>query len=83
MHHVKSCQNCIISTAGFIVITTSPYLAQGRDHRKNMKGGSESLRISFLEALYGFNKGVIFEPMYLLGYEFDGMTVSGAVCVFY
>ena len=45
-------------------------------------GGSENLRISFLEAVYGF-KGAIFEPVHFLGYEFNVMAVSGAVCDFH
>ena len=27
--------------------------------------------------------GVIFEPVYFLGYEFNVMAVSGAVCAFH
>ena len=27
--------------------------------------------------------GVVFESVYLFGYEFDVMAVSGAICAFY
>ena len=47
-----------------------------------MTGGSESLRISVLEALYGF-RVLFFSLCIFLGYEFDVMAVSGAVCAFY
>ena len=44
-------------------------------------GGVESLRISFLEVVYGFR--VSFLSLYLfLGYEFNVMAVSGTVCAF-
>ena len=45
-------------------------------------GRSESLRISFLEAVYGLR--VSFLSLYnVLGYEFDVIAASGAVCAFY
>ena len=42
-------------------------------------GVSESLRISFLEAVYGFR---VLSLCIFLEYEFDVMAVSGAVCAF-
>ena len=45
-------------------------------------GGVKSLRISFLEAVYGFR--VSYLSLYIfLGYEFSFMAVSGAVCAFH
>ena len=45
-------------------------------------GESESLRISFLEAVYGFRVSFLSLRTFLR-YEFDVMAVSGAVCTFY
>ena len=46
-----------------------------------MTGRYLKVRISFLEAVYGFR--VSFLSLYFfLGYEFNFMTVSGAVCAF-
>ena len=45
-------------------------------------GGSESLRISFLEAVYGFRVSFLSLSIFLR-YEFDVIAVSGAVCTFY
>ena len=58
-----------------------------RSPRKNImgeggggrKGGSESLRISFLEAVYGFRVSFLSLCIFL-GYELNVMAVSGAVC---
>ena len=44
-------------------------------------GGSESLRILFLETVYGFR--VLFLSLCIFGYEFNVMAVSGAVCAFH
>ena len=44
-------------------------------------GGSESLRISSLEAVCGFR--VSFLSLCILGYESDVMVVWGEVCAFY
>ena len=51
---------------------------------KNMTGGrgSESLRISFLEAVYGFRVSFL-SLCTFLGYEFNVMAVLGAVCAFH
>ena len=43
---------------------------------------AESLRISFSEAVYGFNLGCNFEPVLFLGHEFDVMAVSGQFVYF-
>ena len=45
-------------------------------------GESESLRISFMEAVYGFRVSFLSLRTFLR-YEFDVMAVSGAVCTFY
>ena len=45
-------------------------------------GGSESLKISFLGAVYGFGVSVLSLCIFL-GYEFNVMAVSGAVCAFH
>ena len=46
-----------------------------------MTVGSKSLRISFLEAVYGFRVSFLSLCIFL-GYEFNVMAVSGAVCAF-
>ena len=43
-------------------------------------GGSESLRISFLQAVYGFRVSFL-SLCNFLGYEFNVMAVSEVVCV--
>ena len=45
-------------------------------------GGGESLRISFLEAVYDFRVSFMSLCIFL-GYEFNVMAVSGAVCAFH
>ena len=44
-------------------------------------GGPESLRISFLEAVYGFRVSFLSLCIFL-GCEFNFVLVSGAVCAF-
>ena len=44
-------------------------------------GGFESLRILFLEAVYGFRVSFLSLSIFL-GYEFNVMTVPGALCAF-
>ena len=46
-----------------------------------MMGGSENLRISVLVAVYGFRVSFLSLCIFL-GYEFNVMAVSVAVCAF-
>ena len=61
-----------------IQITTTTTITQGRGSRKNMTGGSNSSRLSFLEAVYGFRVSFVSLCIFL-GYDFDVMAVSGTV----
>ena len=61
-----------------IQITTTTTITQGRDSRKNMTGDSNSSRLSFLEAVYGFRVSFVSLCIFL-GYDFDVMAVSGTV----
>ena len=45
-------------------------------------GGFESLRISFLEAVYSFRVSFLSLCIFW-GYKFNVMAVSGAVCAFH
>ena len=61
------------------------FQAQGRDSQKKYDregGGAQKFKdINFGSCVWLY--GVIFEPEYFLGYEFDVIAVSGAVCAFY
>ena len=88
MHHiVKFSSIRWLSLLRFLntstIINESVCVPQGWYSKKNMMGGgSESLRISFLEAVYGFRVSFLSLSIFLR-YEFDVIAVSGAVCTFY